>query len=319
MKIVFMGTPDFAVPTLKTLLDSQHEVQAVVTAPDKPAGRGKKMSYSAVKKVALEHDIPVLQPEQLQDPRFIDQLNRFKADLFIVVAFRILPYEVFTIPSKGTINLHASLLPKYRGAAPINWALIRGESETGITTFFIDRQIDTGQWLMQNRIDIDSDITAGELYEQLKQLGSDLVLQTIDGLETGSLQPKSQIGEVTKAPKINRELGFLRWQKSALELHNLIRGLSPVPGCTALFRDQVIKILRSKVMDAQDTERISGCITRAGKNGPLYVQTGKGILEILQLQPAGKKVLSAPDFIRGYRVTESDCFHNMVEADEESQ
>ncbi|MBD3373464.1 methionyl-tRNA formyltransferase, partial [candidate division KSB1 bacterium] len=239
MKIVFMGTPDFAVPTLKTLLDSKHEVQAVVTAPDKPAGRGKKMSHSAIKKVALDHDLFVLQPEDLQDPHFVDQLNRFKADLFIVVAFRILPYEVFTLPSKGTINLHASLLPKYRGAAPINWALIRGESETGVTTFFIDRQIDTGQWLMQKRIDIDPNITAGELYEQLKALGSDLVLQTIEGLESNTLQPKSQIGEVTKAPKINRELGFLEWQKPAPELHNLIRGLSPVPGCTTLFRDQV--------------------------------------------------------------------------------
>jgi len=316
MNIVFMGTPDFAVPTLKSLIASKHDVRAVVTAPDKPSGRGKKISYSAVKKMALQHDLPVLQPKELKDPHFIDQLDRLKADLFIVVAFRILPYEVFSIPSKGTINLHASLLPKYRGAAPINWALIRGEKETGITTFFIDRQIDTGEWLMQKRVDIDPDITAGELYAQLKELGSDLVLQTIEGLETHSLVSKAQIGEVTKAPKINRELGFLDWQKMAIDLHNLIRGLSPVPGCTVLFRDQVIKILRSRLVDTQTMEKISGCVVKAGKNGPLTIQTGKGILEILKLQPTGKNALSAAEFIRGYRVTENDCFHNMAETDE---
>jgi len=303
MRIVFMGTPDFAIPSLKTLVQSQHNVVAVVTVPDKPAGRGNKLRPSAVKTFAMNHGLPVLQPENLRDETFLKSLEKFQADLFVVVAFRILPVEVFTMPPKGTVNLHASLLPAYRGAAPINWALINGEKETGVTTFYIEEKVDTGEILLQRRVPISEDMTAGELHDFLAQVGAEVLLETVDGIEQGTLKPIPQQGQVTKAPKITKELREIDWSKDAWSLHNLIRGLSPVPGSYTFFRQKILKILKTTVKDFDTvTESPPGTIISANKNGPMEIQTGRGVLQLLQIQPADKRAMTASEFIRGYRV-----------------
>ncbi len=311
MKVVFMGTPDFAVPTLRRLHESRHDITAVVTAADKPVGRGRNIVQSAVKQTAESLNLPVYQPVQIKDPDFTNSLRRFNADMFVVVAFRILPPEVFTLPRYHTINLHASLLPRYRGAAPINWALIYGETTTGVTTFIIDQKVDTGNILLQRSVPIDIDDTAGDLWQRLSELGADLVLETLEGLESETLTPTVQTGTPSKAPKIEKSLGYLNWNTSAFHLHNLIRGLSPVPGCTVLFRDKPVKILQSRLADEPGTLQEPGTVVYAGKNGPLKVQTGEGLLELLRLLPAGKRTLNADEFIRGYRVSPQDRFFSL--------
>ena len=240
MKIVFMGTPDFAVPSLK-ILAQHHQVCAVVTVPDKPAGRGQKMRQSDIKKTAIALNIPVLQPESLKDPDFIEQLKSFNAELFFVVAFRILPAVVFTLPSKGTINLHASLLPSFRGAAPINWALINGEKQTGVTTFFIEEKVDTGKILLQQSLDITPNMTAGELHDALAELGAEVVLNTVNGIDNETLSAVIQEGTVTQAPKITKEICEIDWSKSALDIHNFIRGLSPYPAAFTWYKNKNLK------------------------------------------------------------------------------
>jgi methionyl-tRNA formyltransferase len=311
MKIVFMGTPDFAVPTLRRLQESRHDIVAVVTAPDKPAGRGHNIVPSAVKNTAESLNLPVYQPVQLKDPDFIKRLRRLDADMFVVVAFRILPPEVFNLPRFHTINLHASLLPRYRGAAPINWALIHGETTTGVTTFVIDEKVDTGHILLQKSVPIDIDDTAGDLWQRLSEIGADLVLETLEGFEAGTLTPSVQTGTPTKAPKIEKSLGYLNWNTAAYHLHNLIRGLSPVPGCTVIFRDKRVKILQSRLTDEPGTLQEPGTVVYAGKKGPLKVQTGEGLLELLRLQPAGKRPLDAGEFVRGYRISPQDRFFSL--------
>lgn len=308
MKLVFMGTPDFAVPSLKTLINSAHEVVGVVTAPDKPAGRGKHMRASAIKATAMEHDLPLLQPEKFGDAAFLEQLKSWRADLFVIVAFRILPEVVFTMPPKGTFNLHASLLPKYRGAAPINWALINGEKESGVTTFFLDKKVDTGEILLQKSTPLDEDMTAGELHDVLASIGAELVLDTVNGIADGSLQPRSQTGEPSSAPKLTPELGRLDWQKNAATLHNLIRGLSPFPGCFSLFREKRIKIMRSKLLDDADSALAPGIIVDIKKHGPIHVQTGAGVLALLQVKPEGKRQMAADEFARGSRIQPGEKF-----------
>jgi len=309
MKIVFMGTPDFAIPSLKLLLQSQHRVVAVVTATDKPAGRGKQLRASPVKVFAQEIGLPVLQPEKLKSPDFLQQLSAFRADLFVVVAFRILPAVVFEMPPAGTVNLHASLLPKYRGAAPINWALIKGETKTGVTTFFIEEKVDTGQILLQREVPISGDMTAGELHDLLASVGAEVLLETIDGLQAGTLKPVPQVGEATSAPKLSKELGLIDWTQSAITIHNLVRGLSPIPGSYTFFNGRMIKIIKSKVSDERQSSGLApGSVVQAGKNGPLDVQTGRGVLSLLELQPANKRVMTVAEFIRGYRVKPADRF-----------
>ncbi|MBN1541982.1 methionyl-tRNA formyltransferase [candidate division KSB1 bacterium] len=300
MNVVFMGTPDFAVPSLMKIAASHH-ITAVVTAPDKPAGRGKRLQSSAIKKAAETLNVPTLQPIRLNDPGFAGTLERFRADVFVVVAFRILPIRVFSIPPMGTINLHASLLPRYRGAAPIQWALINGEKVTGVTTFFIDEQVDTGKILLQEKLRLSDEITAGELHDQLAELGADLLVATLNQLQAGTLEPRRQNGEPCPAPKLTRELGAIDWNLDAFRIHNLIRGLSPVPGAYTHWEAKVLKILRSQPLLSQN-EFPAGTIVRADKKGPLLVQTGNGLLEILSLLPEGKKVLSAEEFIRGYKI-----------------
>ncbi len=301
MKIVFMGTPEFALPSLKALLNSRHAVVAVVTVPDKPAGRGKKLRPSAVKQAAIEAGLPIMQPALLKDEDFLRQLRGFDADLFVVVAFRILPPQVFTIPPLGTINLHASLLPKYRGAAPINWAIMNGEKTTGVTTFFIEEKVDTGQILLQRQVPIDGDMTAGELHDELAIVGAEVLMETIDGIDRGTLQPLSQQGEATLAPKLTPDLEQIDWSQSAVVIHNRIRGLSPIPGCYTYWGGKRLKLLRSKMITESGRGKgMAGEIIAAEKDGLLQVQTGAGSLALLELQPEGKRPMSCAEFLRGY-------------------
>jgi methionyl-tRNA formyltransferase len=306
MKIVFMGTPDFAVPSLQGLVQSEHEVVAVVTAPDRPAGRGRRLRASPVKKVAQEMNLPLLQPDDLRDPEFLKQLKAVNADLFIVVAFRILPPEVFTIPPKGTVNLHASLLPKYRGAAPIHWAIIHGERETGVTTFFIEEKVDTGEIILQEKVAIGDEETAGELSERLADLGARVLLQTVRLIASGEVHRKKQKGAASKAPKITREMCRIDWSKTAVELHNFVRGLSPEPAAFCLFRGKEVKIYRTRPHDAR-TNFGPGTVVGVEED-QINVATGKGVISILELQLPGKRRMSAADFLRGNRLEVGDVF-----------
>ena len=274
MRIVFMGTPEFAVPSLKILLDNHQEVAAAVTVPDKPAGRGLQLSVSAVKQYALNYRIPVLQPTRMRDESFIRQLTELKPDLFVVVAFRILPPEVFSIPKLGAFNLHASLLPKYRGAAPINWAIIRGEKETGVTSFFLREKVDTGNIILQARVPIGSDETAGELHDKLADVGAEIVLHTVRLIEAGKISPKSQDEDLASlAPKIFKEDCKIDWQKPALDVHNLIRGLSPRPSAFTIYSGRSIKVYRTKII-ADNQNKTPGEILCS--DNQLIIQTGNG-------------------------------------------
>jgi methionyl-tRNA formyltransferase len=308
MKIVFMGTPRFAVPIFLKLYESSHEIVAVVTAPDKPAGRGQKMTASAIKSAAEMRHLPILQPERLDDADFIQYLRHFDAELFVVVAFRILPESVLAVPPRGAVNLHASLLPKYRGAAPINWALINGETETGVTTFFIDKRVDTGEILLQQSVPISEEMTAGELHDVLSEIGADVMLRTVDGIAAGTLRAMAQIGEITRAPKLTRELEIIDWRSSAHDLVNLIRGLGPSPGCSTNLRGRQVKLLRAAAAAENNPSATPGSVIAVKPDGLIAVQTGTGVIHLLELKPEGKKTLSAAEFIRGYRITVGEIF-----------
>ena len=305
LKIVFFGTPEFAVTSLDALVKNGFNVAAVVTMPDKPAGRGKKIQMSDVKRYALEHDLPVLQPEKLKAPEFVDALSAIDADLFIVIAFRMLPEVVWGMPRLGTFNLHASLLPKYRGAAPINHAIINGEKETGITTFFLKHEIDTGDMIAQRSIAIGEDENAGELHDRLMMLGAEAVVDTvnaiIDGTLTTSPQPE---GEFIAAPKIFKETCRIDWERPRKNLHDFIRGLAPYPAAWTRMIEQSgkpsdIKIFATSLKDIpSDISLLPGEALVKGKH--LYAGTADGVLEILSLQPAGKRAMGADAFILGY-------------------
>ncbi|NLP08880.1 methionyl-tRNA formyltransferase [bacterium] len=311
MRVVFMGSPDFAIPTLQRLLASAHAVQAVVTVPDKPAGRGKKMTASPVKLAAQRAGLPVLQPLSLTDPAFIAALQGFGAEVFIVVAFRILPPEVFTLPVRGAINLHASLLPSYRGAAPINWALLNGESRTGVTTFLIEKQVDTGRLLLQKEIAIPDDMIAGELYQTLAVLGADLLLETLDGLESGRLQARPQSGVATAAPKINKEMGCIDWTQPTARIYNLYRGLSPIPGVYSYRQNRLFKFQRMRPASGP-IQGDPGSVVEIQPGAGFTIATGDGALQILQLQPEGRRSLTADEFLRGYPLAPGDRFQSSV-------
>ncbi len=304
-----MGTPEFAVPCFKKLLSSRHEIVGVVTVPDKPAGRGRKITASAVKVAGLDAGLPVLQPVKLKDPGFVNALKLLNADLFVVVAFRILPEDVFSLPPAGTINLHASLLPRYRGAAPINWALINGESKTGVSTFFIEKQVDTGHVLLQDTVPISPDMTAGELHDTLSIVGSELLFQTVEGIANNTLRATPQHGDVTLAPKISKELCLLDWSNTAVNIHNLVRGLSPFPSAFTFLNGKMLKILRTELIShAQVDKNNIGKIIKCDKKGPFYIQTGKGIISILEVKPEGKRAMTIEEFIRGHPVKIFDGF-----------
>lgn len=300
MRIIFMGTPDFAVPSLEILLDRGHEVVAVVTAPDRPAGRGKKLRPSPVKLVAEQHDVQVLQPEKLRNPEFVATLQALAPDLMVVVAFRMLPRVVWSIPTLATFNLHASLLPNYRGAAPINWVLINGETRTGATTFLIDNQIDTGNLLLSRAIDIPETWTAGDLHDQLMMMGADLVAETVEDLGRKALSPKPQDESqaLHSAPKIFKDDCRIDWQQSTRALHNFVRGLSPYPTAWTTLEGELFKVYRATPAEAEGHAAPGTLRTEVAK-GELLVATGDGWLRLLEVQVPGKKRMSADDFLRG--------------------
>ncbi len=302
MRIIFMGTPAFATGILSRLLADGHDIAAVVTAPDKFGGRGKQqLLQSEVKQFATGHSLPLWQPEKLRDPQFIEDMTALQADLAVIVAFRMLPETVWRIPRLGTINLHASLLPDYRGAAPINWAIINGETETGVTTFFIDSKIDTGDILLKKSTAIGPEETAGELQEKLMHLGADLVSETVSRLRLGDLHAQAQAtGSGKEAPKIFKEHGAIVPLRSSAEIHNLIRGLSPSPGAYTRWQEKEVKILRSRISTAQlRPEAVPGSLYRMGKK--LVLACGDGPLELLEVQMEGKKKMDAASFLNGHR------------------
>jgi methionyl-tRNA formyltransferase len=271
----------------------------VVTVPDKNQGRGLKLQFSAVKKFTLENNLPVLQPENLKDEAFISEIKKLNPDLIVVIAFRILPKEVFTIPKLGTFNLHASLLPKYRGAAPINWALINGEKETGVTTFFLQEKVDTGNIIIQKKINIDDEDNAGTLHDKLSALGTEVVIDTIKMIEEGNINPLKQDETlVTKAPKIFKEDCVINWNTPVTHLHNFIRGLSPFPVAFTHLDNKIVKIYKSKLSELPVQNSPGDIIIR---NKELFVATKDYMLQILELQVEGKKRISAKDFIIGLK------------------
>ena len=291
-----MGTPDFAVPSLKALVESSHSVVAVVTGADKERGRGQKVTYTPVKEFAIENNIPVLQPEKLKDENFISRLKELNADLYVIVAFRILPVEVFTIPPKGAFNLHGSILPRYRGAAPIQWSLINGDKETGVTTFMLEQKVDTGNIILQEKIVIEEDDDFGSLHDKMSLLGARVVSKTVSLIDEGNIKLLKQDDSLASpAPKITKELTEINWNKPAEEIHNLIRGLSPYPGAYFKLNDKVIKIYKSKINPT--------CI-RPGEfihtKNSLTIGCGKDSLDILELQQEGKKRLKVDEFLRGF-------------------
>jgi methionyl-tRNA formyltransferase len=302
MKVVFMGTPDFAVPTLTALLDAGHSVLAVITSVDKVAGRGQTLQTSAVKQEALAKNIPVWQPANLKDETFLQKLTDLQADIFVVVAFRMLPEKVWSIPSKGTLNLHASSLPDYRGAAPINWVLMNGESKTGATTFLITHEIDTGDLLLQYEINIPSEWNAGDLYDHLKMEGANLVVRTLLELQEGTLSsiPQDHTKALHAAPKIFRETCKLDFNTlSVLQIHQYVRGLSPYPGAWCKdAKGMTLKIFKTHPEINFVHSHVPG--TLVPENQRLWLYGIGGRLELLEVQPEGKKRMKADDYQRGY-------------------
>lgn len=300
-----MGTPDFAVASLDALVKAGFPVVGVVTAPDKPAGRGMKLTESAVKQYALSKGLNILQPVKLKDPVFLEQLRYLRADLQVVVAFRMLPEVVWNMPPMGTINLHGSLLPQYRGAAPIHWAVINGEKETGVTTFKLRHEIDTGNILLQESFPIGDDETTGEVHDRMKAIGAALLVQTVHGLANGSLQAKEQSGlisgntELKHAPKIFTETCRINWQNTTTHTHNLVRGLSPFPGAFTTLDGKTVKIYRSSQEKTIHTHP-PGQVFTDGKTF-LKFSCADGYIHVLDLQLEGKKRMAVADFLRGWK------------------
>lgn len=303
-KIVFMGTPEFAVASLEALVEAGHNVAAVVTAPDKPAGRGLKLTPSPVKVYAESKGLKILQPQKLRDKEFLRGLRDLEADLFVVVAFRMLPEVVWSMPKSGTFNLHASLLPQYRGAAPINWAVINGETETGVTTFLIEKEIDTGKIIYQEREPVYPDDTAGDVYLRLMQKGAELAVRTVEAIASGNYPQMEQkaAGELLPAPKLYREDGQIDWQRSTQSIHNLVRGLSPYPAAWTTVNGLNCKIYRTEITDFATGESfMPGHYTTDGKTYLLF-RTGDGWLSIKELQLEGKRKMGIEEFLRGYKL-----------------
>jgi len=304
LRIVYMGTPEFAVAPLRALVEGAFNVVAVMTMPDKPAGRGMKMQSSPVKVFAQEQNIPVLQPEKLKDETFLEELRSYNADLQIVVAFRMLPVVVWSMPPMGTFNLHASLLPQYRGAAPIHWAVMNGDAETGVSTFFLQQEIDTGDLLLQEKIAIGPDETTGIIHDKLMDLGAEVVCQTVDALLAGTVHPIPQTaGEVKLAPKLFKENTRIDWTRSSAELHNFIRGLSPFPAAWTEMHGKDGTVVGVKVFGAtvEKSEQIykPGTLVVEEKK-ILKVAVSDGFIRLERLQLAGRKALNADEFLRGF-------------------
>ncbi len=292
-----MGTPAFAVPTLEKLIDSRHNLIGVVTGPDRQAGRSLKIRQTPVKELAVEAGLPILQPESFDDIGFLSALTDWQPDVCVVVAFRILPPEVIEIPRRGCVNLHPSLLPDLRGAAPLNWALINGYCKTGLTTFLIEKRVDAGNILLQHEAVIEPDDDAGSLSERFSRLGADLILQTLDLMEDDNLPIQKQEGKVTRAPKITVETCRLDWKRSAESLHNLVRGLSPVPAAFSTLKCRRLKIFKTQVIEQSATVDPGEIVETT--NDMIVVATGDYHLGISELQAEGKRRMTAGEFLRG--------------------
>lgn len=304
LRIVFMGTPEFAVASLDALVKAGCLVVGVVTAPDKPAGRGMQLQQSAVKKYAVEHNLPVLQPLKLKDPLFISELTALKADLQIVVAFRMLPEIVWNMPPMGTVNLHGSLLPRYRGAAPINWAVINGEKETGVTTFKLKHEIDTGDILLQESFPITDEDTAGTIHDRMKDIGASLLVKTVAGLAAGTLTETPQTGNpdtLKHAPKIHTDTCRVNFSLTVDEIYNQVRGLSPYPGAFTILNEKMLKIFSCK-KENTFPKSTAGDYETDGKSF-LKFACADGYIHLKDIQLEGKKKMEITEFLRGYRFT----------------
>ena len=300
MKIIFFGTPEFAVPSLKALIDSKNDVVGVVCQPDRPKGRGRKLTPPPTKVVATENQIQVLQPDKIKTGDFFYELEKLKPDLICVTAYgKIIPGSILELPKHGCINVHASLLPKYRGAAPINWAIINGEKNTGITTMQMDEGMDTGDMLLKEEIQIDDDETSIEISEKLSRIGAELLTETIVHLEDGKLKPiKQNDDEATYAPMLKKEIGKIDWNQAAVDINNLIRGTQPWPGAFTKLGNKTLKIFKAKV---SKDEGKPGLVLQSDP-GVLKIATGNGSLDILELQLEGSKRIKAEDFLRGNKI-----------------
>lgn len=311
LRIVFMGTPAFAVASLDALIQSGCNVVGVVTAPDKPAGRGMHFQQSAVKQYAVSHHLPVLQPEKLKDPSFLQSLREWQPDLSVVVAFRMLPEIVWALPPMGSINLHGSLLPKYRGAAPINWAVINGETETGVTTFQLKHEIDTGNILLQKSFPIGPEETAGEVHDRMMLIGAELLVRTIEGIADGTIEPKEQPkwkpspssvdAQPPHAPKIFTETCRLNFQFPSRKVHDLIRGLSPFPGAFTELNGKTFKIFRCNEINCEEGTKLLPGSTHTDKRSYLHFRCADHCISVQEVQLEGKKKMSVEEFLRGYR------------------
>ncbi len=303
LRVIFMGTPEFAVSSLQKLVESECQVVAVITAPDKPAGRGLQLTPSPVKQYAVSQGIPILQPEKLKNAAFLEELRSYNADLQVVVAFRMLPEVVWNMPPKGTFNLHASLLPKYRGAAPINWAIINGETETGVTTFFLEHEIDTGKIIFQEKESIHYDDNVGTLYERLMNKGAELVVRTVKAVEAGNYPqtPQPHDEELKAAPKIFKETCEIQWNQPTESVRNFIRGLAPYPAAWTTLNGKLCKIYKSSVATQIPTDNGSQLFT--DNKHVLLFKTADGWLSIDELQLEGKKRMGVEEFLRGTKLT----------------
>lgn len=304
MRIVYFGTPDFAVESLDAIMQSRHKVVAIVTVPDRQAGRGQKVIYSPVKQYAIDHGLPLLQPERLRDPQFLETLQGFGADMFVVVAFRMLPEAVWNMPKYGTFNLHASQLPRYRGAAPINWAIINGEKETGVSTFLLNHYIDEGNLLLQRTTPLSADDNAGTLHDRLAAMGRQAVVDTLDGIEDGTLEPRPQEGIPCPAPKIFADDCFIDWTRPAEEIERFVRGLAPYPGARFSMIDpqgqtHLFKLFETHVI--ADPDSIPGSI-ESDRKSVLKIGAKGGFLSIISLQMSGKRQNCIEDFLRGNKL-----------------
>lgn len=300
MRVIFMGTPDFSVGTLEALIRAGHQVVLAVTQPDKPKGRGGKMQFPPVKETAMEHGIPVFQPRKVREPENIEELRKYQADVIVVVAFgQILLREILELTPYGCINVHASLLPSYRGAAPIQWAVINGETVSGVTTMQMDEGLDTGDMLLKTEVPLEPEETGGSLHDKLAAAGASLCVRTLKALEEGTVTPKKQGESPTAyASMLKKEMGEIRWEEPAISIERLIRGLNPWPSAYTGWQDKTMKIWEAEVLE-EDSGQEPGTVVRVDKDGFL-VQTGKGLLKVTALQIPGKKRMEADAFLRGY-------------------
>lgn len=307
MALIFFGTPQFAVPSLKALIDEKEDIALVVTQPDRVKGRGHRVSPPPVKDLALSYGLKVLQPDKIRNEDFYNELRSIVPEFIIVVAYgKILPEEILNMPKFGCINVHASLLPKYRGAAPIQWALINGEKVTGVTTMLMDKGLDTGDILLRSELEIKADDNSETLFKKLSELGAKTLIDTIKGMREGKIKPVPQKGQASYAPPLKKEDGKIDWNRSADELFNFVRGMYPWPSAFCYFNDERIKIIKARAQKTEDRKQKTGMPGRIFKasNGQLIVETGNGLLSIEELQPEGKKVMSAKAFLAGRKLKE---------------